>query len=973
MVKALAIFLPLLGAFINAWLPGKNPRASRIVSYLLLSAGLAAVVMLSIQLGAWNLNDLSNSLILSTGVGTPPLSINLEITAGGTLAAIVMYAATIFSLRRFALTTPKSQSLVLALLTASLGLLFATDIFNSFVFLEIGSIVTIGLTAACKCGSRWEAAIKAALISGLVTILYLLGVAVLYRSTGMLTLEALGTLTGGPAVLVSILLLTVIVTEIKAFPLTGWGLDFYQGTSSIVAGLYSATWSLAVLLWAAKVLPLLPIGNPVIYAWIGAGGLVFSQLAGLRASSSGRIMGYSTSAYASLLLVAAGTTTGAFYTQIVTVLMVFSSLAKFSLFMLGNPEKKDKWSGYGTILFLVPILVLAGIPPMPVFWAKFSFLAHLASGFPVIFYAVLTGLFLEAVYLFRFWSARSQKVRVERPSKPSAVAAVLLVLTATIWITRMSWGMLDFSGSIITSTGLRNIFHGLFAVGTLLCLPGVFNRIGREKNYWFWLLISGAALTILPAAGNGITFYLLWEISAFAAVIGVSKGVGAIKGTFWYAVFASLSGYLLLAGILLSRGGFVTAGLPAILLTIAALVKMGQFGTHLWSVRAYPVAPGTMPAFLAGTASKAGVILLVAVALTTTGGALPWGRVLAWMGALTALAGAVLAAFAPDYRKMLAYASISQVGYVLMGLGLASILGWTAAFYQTIHHLIFKMALFLGAAGVVYRTGTSEFNNLGGLVKKMPWTFAFTLIPVISFASIPPLAGFGGKWLLYNGLIEQGWLPVLIVGMFASVVAFLYSFRLLHGVFLGQLSPRNAHAKEAPLPLLIPQAILAMAIMVLGFKPTILLNFLVPALEAIPGLSGLAPVIQGDMVLTTMGTWNAWMVGLMVMGFFGVAFVFFWISGHKPKYVGQLDLGFAGEMPPSADEIHYSNNFFRPYARALSFLPKIHAEKIFRGTTKTFNMLGDGVRALFTGDGRTYLAHSLIFLLLLFVFLNGGM
>ena len=94
-------------------------------------------------------------MILTTGVGSPPLSINLEITAGGTLAAILMYAATIFSIHRFALRTPKSQPLILALLTASLGLLFATDIFNSFVFLEIGSIVTIGLTAACRCGSRW--------------------------------------------------------------------------------------------------------------------------------------------------------------------------------------------------------------------------------------------------------------------------------------------------------------------------------------------------------------------------------------------------------------------------------------------------------------------------------------------------------------------------------------------------------------------------------------------------------------------------------------------------------------------------------------------------------------------------------------------------------------------------------------------------------------------------------------------------
>jgi len=973
MVKALAVFLPLLGAFVNAWLPGKHSAASRIVSYLFLAAGLSATVLLSIQLGAWDLSDPANSVILRTGVGEPPLSINLEITAGGTLAAIVMYAATIFSIHRFSFRSPKSQPLILGLLTASLGLLYATDIFNSFVFLEIGSIATIGLTAACRCGNRWEAAIKVALVSGLMTILYLLAVVVVYRTTGMLTLNVLSSLTGAPALLVTALLLTVIVTEIKAFPLTGWGLDFYQGASSLVAGLYSATWSLAVLLWAAKVLPLLPLPDPRILAWIGAGGLVLSQLAGLRSSSSGRIMGYSTSAYASLLLVAAGTTSGTFYQTTVLVLMIFSSIAKFSLFMLGNPEKSDQWSGYGTVLFLIPVLLLAGIPPFPVFFAKFAFLTHLASSFPGIFYAVVIGLFLEAVYLFRFWSVRSGEKAENKVFKPESFLAVLAILAGAVWIGRMWWNTLSFSGSIIGSSDLRNIFHAVFALGTLLCLPGVFNRLDNERNYWFWLLISGAALTLLPAAGNGITFFILWEISAFAAVIGVSKGKNASSGAFWYAVFASLSGYLLLAGLLLSRGSFVTPGLPAVLVTIAALVKLGQFGMHLWTVRAYPKAPGTMPAFLSGTASKAAILLLVALAINTTGASLPWGRGLAWLGALTALGAAVMASLAPDYRKMLAYASVSQLGYVIMGLGLASVLGWTAAFYQTVHHLIFKMALFLGAAGVVFRTGTSEFNDLGGLVKKMPWTFAFTLIAVISFAGIPPLAGFGGKWLLYNGLIEAGWLPVTVVAMFASVVAFLYSFRLLHGIFLGQLSPRNAGVKEAPLPLLIPQGILAMAIMVLGFKPAIFLNFLVPAVEAIPGLSGLAPVIQGDMVLTAMGTWNAWMTGLMVVGLFGLAFVFYWISGPKPRYVGQLDIGFAGEIPPPPDEIHYSNNFFRPYARALAFLPRIHAEKIFRGSVKLISMFGDGVRALFTGDGRTYLAHSLLFLILVFVFLNGGM
>jgi hypothetical protein len=219
---------------------------------------------------------------------------------------------------------------------------------------------------------------------------------------------------------------------------------------------------------------------------------------------------------------------------------------------------------------------------------------------------------------------------------------------------------------------------------------------------------------------------------------------------------------------------------------------------------------------------------------------------------------------------------------------------------------------------------------------------------------VPPLAGFGGKWILYNGLIETGWLPIALIAMFASVVAFLYAFRLLHAVFLGQLSTVNVRVKEAPLALLVPQGILTAALMLFSFRPTLFLEHIVPAIESLPGLSGVAPVINGTIVTTPLGNWNAWAVGMMVMGLFGFAFVFYWLSGKRPKHVGQLDIGFAGELPPSAEEVHYAGT------------------KVFSGITEVFKIAGDSVRAIFTGDARTYLAHSLIFLVIVLIWLRGG-
>ena len=150
------------------------------------------------------------------------------------------------------------------------------------------------------------------------------------------------------------------------------------------------------------------------------------------------------------------------------------------------------------------------------------------------------------------------------------------------------------------------------------------------------------------------------------------------------------------------------------------------------------------------------------------------------------------------------------------------------------------------------------------------------------------------------------------------------------------------------------------------------LEHIVPAIESLPGLKGVAPVINGTIVTTPLGNWNAWAVGMMVMGLFGFAFVAYWLSGKRPKHVGQLDIGFAGELPPSAEEVHYAGNFFKPYRRALTFLPRIHAGKVFSGITEVFKIAGDSVRAIFTGDARTYLAHSLIFLVIVLIYLRGG-
>lgn len=953
MVAALAILLPMFGAL--AAIPLGSGGRARNAALVFLAGGLFCTILTAV----------GGPTTIHTGDGLPPVTIDLHLGSEVLLAFMAVYAASIMhALSGGCAHSPKAQALSLVMTTAALGLLASTDLFNSFVFIEIGSIVTIGLAAAVR-GGRPEAAVKAALVSGLVTILFLLAIALVYRGTGELRLAAVSSLTGRHAVVASALLLTVITLEIKAFPLSGWGLDLLEGASPRFSSLYSATWSLAVLIWAARVLPLLPLPDPAVLAWIGAAGLLLGQLAGLRSSDPGRMLGYSSAGYAGLVLMCAGLPGAAALMPLVATLLVFQALAKYTLFASWG----DGDSRSASLAVLLPVLALAGVPPMPTFWAKFDLLAAAAGVSPAMLAMAAAGLFLETVYLMRFWALRTPGR--ERPAdRLQAFAGSGLLLAGTFWMLRAGWERLAWNGLIPAAPVIGSVFQVIFGAGTVLTLAAAVTRARRERSHWLWILVSGAALLALLSASGPLSIYLCWEVSTFAAVIAASRNRDSGTGAFWFAAFGSASGFLLLGGLLL--GGMAAHARTAfVLLALAALVKMGQAGAHLWNVRAYSQSPTAVSAFLAGVSSKAAVLLLLYASLSA--GGVPMGLALAWTGALTALFMAVKASLSGDYKKVLAYASVSQLGYVLVGLGLSSTLGWTAALYQTVHHFLFKTALLLGAAGVVYRTGLTDYDDLGGLVKRMPLTFSFTLVSVIAFAAVPPLAGFGGKWLLYQALIERGWLPVAVTAMFASVIAFLYSYRLLHSVFLGQLLPRHSKIREAPPAILVPQALLVGGIMLLSFKPTLFLERLLPAVQAVPWLDPSHVALSADTVTGPFGQWNAFAVGMMVMGVFGAAFVFYWLSGHRPVHVGQLDIGYAGELPPSQQEVHFSHAFYRHFKRALESVPHIRASKVFSTAMYVVDSLGDAMRAIFTGDGRTYLAYALIFLLVAACCLGGGL
>ena len=161
---------------------------------------------------------------------------------------------------------------------------------------------------------------------------------------------------------------------------------------------------------------------------------------------------------------------------------------------------------------------------------------------------------------------------------------------------------------------------------------------------------------------------------------------------------------------------------------------------------------------------------------------------------LTALVGAMLAVQQDNVKRMLAYSSMSQLGYIVTAIALMSHLGWVTALYLTANHLMTKGILFLVAAAIILRTGARTFADLGGLARPMPLTFAAAAIAIVAMSGLPPLAGFGGKWLLLSAMMEKGWYGPIAMGLLATFVGFLYMARFIQAIFLDP--PKTVQRKD---------------------------------------------------------------------------------------------------------------------------------------------------------------------------------
>jgi NADH-quinone oxidoreductase subunit M len=229
------------------------------------------------------------------------------------------------------------------------------------------------------------------------------------------------------------------------------------------------------------------------------------------------------------------------------------------------------------------------------------------------------------------------------------------------------------------------------------------------------------------------------------------------------------------------------------------------------------------------------------------------------------------------------------------------------------NHATYQAALFLAVSAVVYRTGTSDLDRLGGLVTRMPLAFVTMLLGIIGLAGLPPMNGFVSKWMIYKSLIEAQMPLLFLAAVIGTLGTVLSVYKLIHNTFLGQLRKEHEQVKEAPWSMTLPMLILGMIVFITGYMPGLVLELVAPALKAL-GIVALESHLGG--VNTASGGLNMlWVVSVMIISI-GIGAVIFFL-GNRSTRVHQLD-NFAGGHFLSADmRYHYSHDFYPGLMRVI--------------------------------------------------------
>ncbi len=409
-------------------------------------------------------------------------------------------------------------------------------------------------------------------------------------------------------------------------------------------------------------------------------------------------------------------------------------------------------------------------------------------------------------------------------------ALVLLVVIGIESGTRVSFEMAGLELVPLRADGLSLVFAYIFAL--VLLIGNIFALQVDDAAQHVAATLYGAAALGAVFAGDLVTLYVFWEIMVVASVwlIWRRQNRTAYEAGFRYLIVHALGGMLLFAGVIgyyLTTGSLafepLQGGGPAFyLILIAFLINAAAPPLHAWLPDAYPEATVTGTVFLSAFTTKTAVYVLAR--------GFPGTDILIWVGVGMTLYGVTYAFLVNDIRRLLAYHIISQVGYMVAGVGIGTQLAISGTAAHAFTHILYKALLLMGAGAVLQMTGRSKLTELGGLYRSMPITFLLYMVGGLSISAFPLFSGFVSKTIIVEAAAVDGRGIVFLLMMLAGVGTFLSTtLKLPYFTFLGPDS--GLRPAEAPLNMRVAMGIAALLCFAIGIVPGALYAILPYAID----------------------------------------------------------------------------------------------------------------------------------------------
>ncbi len=399
---------------------------------------------------------------------------------------------------------------------------------------------------------------------------------------------------------------------------------------------------------------------------------------------------------------------------------------------------------------------------------------------------------------------------------------------------------IDFRFYVDNLAGFILLFNAIFAFLIWLYSLRAMSKKPGERVYHLYLTLTLSAVNGVVVTGNLIFLLFFWNILVFTlyGILLVGKKDSSFAARKAVTIIG-VSDFLMMLGIVILFIRVGNVDFPAdpkvllsgpwlitsyILIMVGAITKAGAMPLHTWIPESAKVVPASTMAFIPASLDKLmGIYLLVRISyfIFDITGSMPLRILLMAIGAITIVAAVAMAMIQKEAMRLLSFHAVSQVGYMVLGIGTGVPIGIAGGLFHMLNHSIYKACLFLSAGSVEYRARTTNLDQLGGLGTKMPVTLFTFIISAFAISGVPPLNGFFSKWMVYQGVIEFGklsnlWPIFLVAAMFGSILTLASFLKITHSLFLGERPKELDKVREARFEMVVPAFILAFLCIIFG-------------------------------------------------------------------------------------------------------------------------------------------------------------